>query len=359
MYPGTGGNDAAGNLSRFERFCGASRVGFRSKDKGPLMKQLVLHIGRHKSGTSAIQMYLAEHRAEYASLGIVIPEFGCEDDTDNDASDRVAHHRLANAFAHGGQTTPSELVAWRDALNNAGEMGRTVVLTSEAFQNCANFSALREFCRGFYVVVICYLREYLDYALSSYAQEIKKNGLSAGFFEFERTFNPAIGAFMRRWDEFANHCHWRIYDPERLAEGDVVLDFLNTAGLPDFGGARYRSENPRIGGSLLGLKLMANAAGLHSRALGRAMEPLASARASFRLPWRLLPETQARMRERRDYNSVLVERFGDLTIRDMSYGALPFASPTLASDFREILIALDDFPALREHPLFKVFMEAN
>ncbi|KAB2908449.1 MAG: hypothetical protein F9K30_23520 [Dechloromonas sp.] len=322
-----------------------------------MIRRLIIHIGRHKSGTSAIQLYLAEHRAAYASDGVIIPEFGCEEGTDNDPSDRVAHHRVAIAFSSDSESGHAEQEKWRTALHAAAERGHTVVLSSEAFQNHVDLSALRRLCRGFYVEIVCYFREYLDYALSAYAQEIKKNGLSAGFFEFERTFSPMLPPFIRRWEEFANICHWRLYDQDRLIGGEVIGDFLATAGLPDFGGSRYRATNPRIGGSLLGFKLLANAAGLHSRALGRALEPLTAKKPNFRQPWRLLPETQAFLRSRRDYNAVLASRFGNFELCDTSSGALPFSSPTLTNDFESILMELDRFPELRSHPLFNAFLE--
>ncbi len=195
-----------------------------------MIRRIVLHIGRHKTGTSAIQRYLADNRAAYADEGVIIPEFGGGEEVDSDLADRVAHHQLARAFAHGTTATPAEHMAWQNALQDAAKGGHTVVLTSEAFQNCTDFSALRRLCQGFYVEVICYLREYLDYALSAYAQEIKKNGLIAGFYEFEHTFAPSLGHFLLRWEEFANRCHWQFYDRNRFIEGDVVQDFLDDCG---------------------------------------------------------------------------------------------------------------------------------
>ena len=324
-----------------------------------MIRRLVLHIGRHKTGTSAIQRYLAEHRAAYAEAGVIVPEFGGFEEDDADPADRVAHHRIALDCGAGTEPDPAARAKWREALTAAAEGGDTLVLSSEVFQNVTNFALLRELTRDFYVEVVCYLREYLDYALSSYAQDVKKVGVLTGFFEYERRFNPQLRQFVARWSEFANRCHWRLYERGRFEGGDVVRDFLKTAGLPDFGGSRFQEVNPRIGGSLLGFKLIANGSGLHSTQLARALEPLASSRPEFRMPWRLDPRQQEALRARRDYNAILRRQVGDFGMVDVSTGALPFNSPTFAADMGEILAALDTFPKLRANPLLAQFVPGN
>ncbi|ARC87511.1 hypothetical protein [Rhodovulum sp. MB263] len=328
-----------------------------------MIRRLVLHIGRHKTGTSAVQRYLAGHRAAYAREGIVVPDFGGDEGPEAEPADRAAHHRIALDCCSGpveeARRRADAADGWRARLAGAAEGGHTLVLTSEAFQNCFDFAALRVLCRDHYVEMVCYLREYLDYALSAYAQEVKKAGLYSGFFEFERGFNPQLGRFVARWETFANRCHWRLYDCSRLAEGDVVQDFLATAGLPDFGGDRYQSENPRLGGSLLGFKLLANGAGLHSLRLARALEPLAAARSDFRAPWRVGAGRQAQLRAGRDYNATLEGLVGEIRLTDAATGTLPFESPGFAADLGAILAALEDFPALRAHPLFALYQESG
>lgn len=328
-----------------------------------MIRRLILHIGRHKTGTSAVQRYLADHRAAYAAEGIVVPDLGGDERPDAEPADRAAHHRIALDCGTGpvaeARRRAEAADGWRARLAAAAEGGHTLVLSSEAFQNCGDFAALRALCRDHYVEVVCYLREYLDYALSAYAQEVKKVGLYAGFFEFERGFDPQLGRFVARWEEFANRCHWRLYDRTLLAEGDVVQDFLATAGLPDFGGDRFQSENPRLGGSLLGFKLMANGAGLHSLRLAHALEPLAAARSDFRAPWRIEPGRQAQLRAGRNYNAALEGLVGEVRLADVATGTLPFESPGFAADLTGILAALEGFPALRAHPLFAVCQEAG
>jgi len=232
-----------------------------------------------------------------------------------------------------------------------------VILTSEAFQNLNDFQSLRILCRGFYVVVVCYLREYLDYVTSAYVQEVKKNGVFSGFLEFQRSFTPNIDRFISRWEEFANECNWRLYQRDRLANGDVVCDFLATAGLPDLGENPYQDENRRFGGSLLGFKLLANGAGLHSLQLMRKLDLVAASNERFQLPLRITPEQQKRLRNKSSYNAVLVERFGDLRLKDFSNGVGPFESSTLDDDFRYIIAEVNEFPRVQNHPLFARFID--
>ncbi|WP_373355955.1 hypothetical protein [Pseudoroseicyclus sp. CXY001] len=321
-----------------------------------MIQRLILHIGRHKTGTSAIQLYLAAHRAAFAAEGIAIPSTGGFRDAAADPADKVAHHRIAEDFGLARAGDKARRQGWLAEIEAASQGAETIVLSSELFQNANDFLGLRELAAGRHVEVVCYLREYLDYALSAWAQEVKKTGLAAGFFEFERGFNPQIARFCRAWQLFANRCHWRLYDPG----ADVVADFLSVTGLPDPGGrqqaAGAQRTNPRLGGSLLGFKLLANGAGLHSLALAQALEPLAAARQAWRRPLRLAPDRQAALRTK-DYNAELEALFGELPLRDFSDGAWPFESPDLAKDFAEILAATAEFPAIQRHPLFRPFLE--
>lgn len=314
-----------------------------------MTKRLILHIGRHKTGTSALQLYLAAHRDAFAREGIVVPTFGCFDEPDADPEDRVAHHRIAQDCQSGAEDA---LAGWQRRIAEAAETAETVILSSEAFQNLNDLTAIRQLFPGYYVEVVCYLREYLDYAVSAYLQEVKKVGLFCSFHHFERTFSPDLQRFTRQWETFANRCHWRLYDRSRLRGGDVVGDFLHTAGLPDFGGERHAATNPRIGGSLLGFKLMANGAGLHSRSLARRVTDIAADHSDYRLPLRIGVPEQARLRDRRPYNRFLAGIFGEITVPDLSTGRTPFESPSLDRDFADILGRMDDIAAVRTHPLF-------
>ena len=323
------------------------------------MQRIILHIGRHKSGTSAIQRFLGENRAAFAEAGIVIPTLGGFDNPEADEADKVAHHLIAMDFGQSKKALPSQQKEWVSAVAQAAEGYDTLVLSSEAFQNASDFTGLRALCNGRYVEVVCYLREYLDYALSAYAQEVKKSGITSNFFEFERGFDPQLARFMTRWEHFANRCHWRLYDRAQLVGGDVVQDFLEVARLPDPGGPRPEQENPRLGGSLLGFKLMANAAGLHSLKLAQTLEPMARTRPEFRAPLPIGPERQSELRAAREYNRVLQDHFGDLKLPSFAEGAWPLGSPRLSEDFGEILSGLDAMPAITNHPLFRQFIGAS
>ena len=51
-------------------------------------KQLILHVGFHKSGTSALQESFASQRDELQKLGVLYPRIG-----------NKAHHRIAWVLA--------------------------------------------------------------------------------------------------------------------------------------------------------------------------------------------------------------------------------------------------------------------
>ena len=92
-------------------------------------KQLILHVGFHKSGTSALQESFSAQRAGLAAEGVLYPNIG-----------RKAHHRIAWALAQkpwgwkarGGETTPFKHFSKMVRLVNRSGTEK-IVLSSEFF----------------------------------------------------------------------------------------------------------------------------------------------------------------------------------------------------------------------------------
>lgn len=92
------------------------------------MSRLILHVGTHKTGTTAIQSFLASHRRELAAAGVHYP-----DSTRFVGSIPEAHHGVAAALATGAGPFPPALEKFRDHLRRALRDHDAVVLSSEAF----------------------------------------------------------------------------------------------------------------------------------------------------------------------------------------------------------------------------------
>jgi hypothetical protein len=134
-------------------------------------KQLVLHVGFHKSGTSALQESFFAQRKELEAQGTLYPSVGWQ-----------AHHRVAWAIARkrwgwkdrGGKTTPYSTwirMIWRIRLSKA----RKVVLSSEFLSELSlnQIQQLNKQVSGRQVKVLFTLRPFVKLLGSSYQQYLK------------------------------------------------------------------------------------------------------------------------------------------------------------------------------------------
>mgnify|MGYP003126452722 CR=1 FL=1 len=131
------------------------------------MRNILLHIGRHKTGTTAIQHFLWDNRSALRATGWLVPEAGRVN---------AGHHGFSQALSP-GEIAPDQdltkikaLVQLQRELADVDEQTR-VVISSEAFQNCRPKDIGHAF--GAYEArVIVYLRNQLDYLPSAYAQRV-------------------------------------------------------------------------------------------------------------------------------------------------------------------------------------------
>lgn len=134
-------------------------------------KQLILHVGFHKSGTTALQESFFAQRKELETQGVLYPSVGWQ-----------AHHRIAWAIARkrwgwkdrGGKTTPYSTwtrMLWRIKLSKANK----VVLSSEFLSELPieKMQLLKKQVQGRQVKVLFTLRPLVKLLGSSYQQYLK------------------------------------------------------------------------------------------------------------------------------------------------------------------------------------------
>ncbi|MFM1995365.1 MAG: hypothetical protein RLZZ610_882 [Actinomycetota bacterium] len=134
-------------------------------------KQLILHVGFHKSGTTALQETFFAQRKELETQGVLYPSVGWQ-----------AHHRVAWAMARrrwgwkdrGGKTTPYSTwtrMLWRIKLSKLDK----VVLSSEFFSELTpeKIQLLKKQMKGRQVKVLFTLRPLVKLLASSYQQYLK------------------------------------------------------------------------------------------------------------------------------------------------------------------------------------------
>jgi len=218
------------------------------------MKRLILHIGRHKTATTSIQLFLARNREALRTAGIAYPMAGRDLSPGQSRENRAAHHAIAFALGRGDADAKNYIAAVRNSLLEEADGCSTIIVSSEAFQNVADMDLVKEAFADFSIETIGYLREYLSYVTSSYAHEIRGSDLATSFTFFEQKFNLQMRQFIDRWTAVSAKTVWRLYDREALQEGNAISDFVKTLDLPVVDDREETESNPSISGNLLGFK---------------------------------------------------------------------------------------------------------
>lgn len=206
-------------------------------------KTLVVHSGTYKTGSSAIQVYLARagHAGALASGGAAYPRTG--------RSTGVQHGNLAAELRNGSAFIP-ENGGW-DALLaeiTTGEAATTVV-SSEHFAALrpAQLEVIGQKCRaaGIRVRWVHYIREQASFYNAFYVERIVTmrpeflDIINLPFEEFG-TWSP-IDLGLMRYAGFAEcvltaipevDLRLRPFSRAHLAGGDAIEDFCATAGVP-------------------------------------------------------------------------------------------------------------------------------
>jgi hypothetical protein len=145
------------------------------------MKTLYLHVGFHKSGTSALQETFAAQRDELQKAGVLYPSIG-----------RKAHHRIAWALTQkpwGWKKRGGEVTAFKHFTKMAKLINRSkspkIVLSSEFFSELTpeKIQLIASAIKGREVKVLFTLRPLAKLLGSSYQQYLKY-GTKADYSEW-------------------------------------------------------------------------------------------------------------------------------------------------------------------------------
>jgi|GEM_PF-1413903 len=219
-------------------------------------QKIILHIGRHKSGTTALQEYLSRH-ADFLNehgfdyLGI----FRRED----------AHHLLSEPLNRRRTDAMDErelealVDGAREKILEATDPEKTLIISSEAFQNCDPAVVRRLFPeKTFDVKLVCYFRDQVSYILSSYAQAIHAEYRTDDFDRYIRAFDGNYHTFARAWGRLFPKRVFRVFSRSDLINGDIVDDFcINVLGTNPVT-AEPLESNPSLSRRYLSFKLMYN-----------------------------------------------------------------------------------------------------
>jgi hypothetical protein len=214
---------------------------------------LYLHIGTEKTGTTAIQRFMADNRARLRDAGVLYPE------TLGDGSQK--------ALTVLGQDKDVSRSLWRlvgissaaelDTLENNVRAGlelemragfSKIVLSSEhcssRLREESEVGRLRDFLEPIFdrIRIVVYLRRQDDFLLSSYSTSVKTG-------HTHLLSLPGPKGMHRRYDFDALLSRWaksfgreniicRKYERASLVGGDILDDFMDATGIDAGGGYR-------------------------------------------------------------------------------------------------------------------------
>ena len=198
-------------------------------------RRIVLHIGFHKTGSSAVQANLAEFAAIYRERGLWVPE---------GLSRWTGHPELAWAccpekFPWADRDfTLGEIADYYDARRAEMPVDATLLLTSEEYCRLNYYpgaiKAVREFFGDADVTVFAYLREPLDFLISRYRHELT-HGEAMPLERFLRYHlrSADLSWRLEPWLEVfgADRVHARLYDRKAFDGGSIINDFLGALGI--------------------------------------------------------------------------------------------------------------------------------
>lgn len=222
------------------------------------MRSLILHIGRHKTGTSSIQKKFVENQKAVLDAGVFYPLLGLRG---------YGHHIIAEKLSRQnirkkGEEVyhDQELMSFLYCLNEKKSFD--LVVSSEAFQNC-DPKVIKRYFKDFDVKVVVYIRNKIDYLCSAYSQKIHATSYNGSLKDFYfDIFRVDYISFIDSWLECFDDVNVRVFDKDFLVNGNVVDDFISyVPSLKDVDLKMVEDVNPSLGVNLLAIKKYLNRCG--------------------------------------------------------------------------------------------------
>lgn len=230
------------------------------------MEDIVIHIGPHKSGTSALQSFFHINQQFLSEQNLVYPLFG---NTWNN------HHPIVDCFkTRSGIDECKQFIAEQIA-EHAGQ--KSLLFSSEMFCeygfDCQEFWELFD---GLSVKIIAYIRNPCDQLVSAYNQVVRADKtrwttpIGQKPWPYDVSFKDIFGAWLE-------HAGFTLcpYDPKQWVQGNIFCDFLSVLGLSAEGAKMPEDwKNISISPALIEIVRAANLAGLDEKTRSKIIDLL-------------------------------------------------------------------------------------
>lgn len=236
------------------------------------MRELILHIGAHKTGTTTIQAALSRHAPALAARGVSAVAIGGQPNVHKSLGRARRPAKLSEGFM---LRDPQALLAALDAAK-----GPKVIASSELFSFFFQRAAIEDLAahltpRFDRVRVLVWLRRQDSQLVSHHAEGAKpRRRFEEELFGTAPTALPEPSAGADLYLDYNTRIgHWldvfgqdavtlRLFERARMVGGDPWLDFLDAAGIDPNGIAQAPALNAASGRAFTKLGHMLGGAGL-------------------------------------------------------------------------------------------------
>jgi len=202
-----------------------------------MVDRIDIHIGQHKTGTSAIQKSLNQNRKWLLKHGIFYPQADCLD----------AHHQLASyALVRIEHETSArkKFCATVNAWLESGSSQNYLLLSSEMFSEGVDDEFLKGYFSGKEVRVIIYIRRQDLLIESVYNQILKQDGVIIDDIVINPPYNLDTWSIINRWENTVGEGNVIVkkYESKAINYENIACDFLEIYKITEFKGFYFSSE---------------------------------------------------------------------------------------------------------------------
>ncbi len=196
-------------------------------------KQLVIHLGFPKTGTTSIQVWMTYNADLLAALGVLYPKAG----RGNGASE-FGHHLFPRILAESPVSALEKLWPDMDALlsETHASSAEKVIISSEDFSTRifdGQIDLLARRLADFDVKVVCYVRRQDEFIASVWSTAVCHFGEASPLSECLSHQWLDYAGVVNRWARFFGRgaIILRVFDEAQLMHGDAVADFLSICSI--------------------------------------------------------------------------------------------------------------------------------
>lgn len=189
--------------------------------------RIILHIGFHKTGTSALQDFFSRNAPALLQNGVFYEPLGGKWQN---------HHALALMFRMGEDQAKGRAAVARMLKKAAANGAHTVLISSEVLvENRTDVAAFLKCFDQHEVEVVLYVRRPDEAVASAHDQIVRavKHRSTRRVTDRPYAYNPRYAPLLQAWENAGATIKLAPYDKAQWPQGNIFLDFLAMIGITD------------------------------------------------------------------------------------------------------------------------------